>query len=259
MRNLLLAGAILSVLSAGCVSIGKFNVLKDRVLVLEKEKAALAQDLERVNARVENLNERVAEKTENLQKTGASFGADLDAIRDEQAKLTGRVEQLEFRVENLVRQTQVLIDTMDEKLGTSVAALPKDLPQEKGALYDLGEQRLRGGMVKVARAIFREYVKRYPEDDKADDAQLFVAETYRTEKKCDVAIREYQMVHDKWPKGDMVAKALWQISACLLEQGDCAKARGVLEYLVDFAKSAPEAAEARAKLDELKKLGKKCR
>ena len=65
-------------------------------------------------------------------------------------------------------------------------------------------------------------------------------------------------MHDKYKDvpGAPVEKALLRISEALLKENDCRKAAGVLKYLVDYNKKAPEAEHAK---DLLKGLKKTCK
>lgn len=240
-------------LLGGCVTLNKFDALKERVEALEKEKAEIVERVKTGEGRLENLYGRFKESQDDLRKTGADQGATLDEVRQLIAEVNGKLEEMAWRTENQRQQVQAVIDVLDEKLGTTITVDPGTLPTEPGALFDLGTQRLSQGMAGKARSVFRLYVQRHPQEDKADDAQYGIAETYVLEKKPDLAIREYQALHDQYPKSELVPKALWRIAELLISQKECKKAEAVLKYLRDTQKKTPEAEKVPDQLKEMKK------
>lgn len=257
LRLLRLAAALLAVTAlGGCVTLSKFDVLKERVDALEKEKADLAERLSREETRLENLHNRIKESQDDLRKTGADQGATLDDLRQLLAELQGKLEEMAFRTENQRQQLQAIIDVLDQRFGTAITVAGGSLPEDKGALFELGTQRLSQGNANEARSVFRVYIQRDPKDERADDAQYAIAESYVLENKPDLAIREYQALHDQYPQSELIPKALWRIHELLVSQKDCKKAEAILKYLRDTQKKSPEAARVPDRIKELKKTCK---
>jgi len=249
-----LAAALLALATlGGCVTLSKFDVLKERVDALEREKAELAERLTREESRLENLHVRIQQSEGDLRKTGADQGATLDELRMQLAEITGKLEEMAFRTENQRQQLQAIVDVMDQRFGTAIAVAGGGLPEDKDALYQLATQRLTQGNANEARSVFRVYIQRDPKDDRADDAQYAIAESYVLENKPELAIREYQALHDQYPQSELVPKALWRIHEMLVSQKECKKATAILQYLRDTHKKSPEAARVPDRLKELKK------
>jgi TolA-binding protein len=249
-----LAAALLAVaLLGGCVTLSKFDVLKERVDALEKEKADLAERLTREESRLENLHTRIRESQDDLRKTGADQGATLDELRMQLASLSGKLEEMAFRTEGQRQQLQAIVDVLDQRFGTAITVAGASLPEDKDALFQLATQRLTQGNANEARSVFRVYIQRDPKDSRADDAQYAIAESYVLENKPDLAIREYQALHDQYPDSELIPKALWRIHELLVAGKDCKKATAILQYLRDTHKKSPEAARVPDRLKELKK------
>lgn len=249
-----LAGSLLGLPS--CVTLSKFNLLKERVDALEKEKALLADRMQRSEERLENLYTRLKESSDDLRVMGADQGATLDELRTMIAETSGKLEELSFRAENQRQQLQAVLDVVDERLGTSIAGTGEALPEDKTALFQAGRERLGQGLYNKARSVFRTFIQRFPKDENTDQAKFMIGESYFLEKKYDLAIREYQELHDQSPKGAMTSKALWRISECLVGMNDCKKAVAVLKYLRETQRKTPEGEKVP---DRLKELGKTCK
>ena len=252
----LVALALLSSVTSGCVTLSKFDALKERVDALEKEKALIAERLERQESRLETLHSKMTESQDDLRRSGADQGATLDELRVQLAEMGGKVEEMAFRTESQRQQLQAVLDVLDQRMGVTIAAAGGTLPEDKAALFELGTQRLSQGNANEARSVFRVYIQRDPKDERADDAQYAIAESYVMENKPDLAIREYQALHDQYPTSDLVPKALWRISELLIAQKECKKAEAVLKYLRETQKKSPEAAKVPDTLKELKKTCK---
>ncbi len=249
--SVVLVATILSGAS-GCVTLSKFHGLMERVDVLEKEKEQILDRLDRDEARMENLNSRVQEAQDEQRKAGASRGATLDDLQQVIAQTSGKIEEVNFHAEARRQQLQSIMDFLDERFGVSFTGDAAALPKDKDGLFKLGNDRLTQGMPRKARSILRLYKERYPKDERADDAQYLIAESYVQEKKFDLAVREFQVVHDQFSKSELVPKALWRIADSLVEQKQCKKAIAVLKYLRETQRKTPEAEKVPARLKELK-------
>ena len=249
-RGFVLAAAVLSL--GGCVTLSKFHALKERVESLEREKELLTERIERDEARMENLHVRVKDYEGEMRREGADRGASLDDLRTELQRVNGKLEELAFHGEARRQQLRSIMDFVDARFGVSFAVDAAGLPPDKDALFQLGTERMTQGKTSEARTILRTYRQRYEGDDRSDDALLLIAESYMTEGKPDLAVREFQALHDQFPKSELVAKALWRISDALVAQKECKKAIAVLRYLKDTQRRTSEAEKVPDRVRELK-------
>ena len=127
--------------------------------------------------------------------------------------------------------------------------------QECGA-FDAAYQKLQAGQYADARRLFRTYVQTFPQDDKADNAQYFVGESFYKEKDYDHAIAEFQKVIDTWPKGDMAENAYMGAGSAALEEMECRVAKVYLTELLKHFPQSQFAKTAKAKLETIAKKAK---
>ena len=125
--------------------------------------------------------------------------------------------------------------------------IPASAPQE----YRDGIELLRRGDNGGAIQKLREFLRKSPKSDLADDAQYWIGEAYYANRDYNRAILEFNEVLLRYPKGDKVPAALLRQALAFAELGDKVDARLVLQKLVSEHGDAPEAEKGRQKLAEL--------
>jgi tol-pal system protein YbgF len=126
-------------------------------------------------------------------------------------------------------------------------AVPASAPAE----YRQGLDLLRSGDFPAAIQKLREFLRKSPKADLADDAQYWIGEAYYANRDYNRAILEFNEVLLRYPKGDRVPAALLRQAFAFAELGDKVDARLVLQKLVSEHGDSPEAAQGRQKLAEL--------
>jgi len=99
-----------------------------------------------------------------------------------------------------------------------------------------------------AIAGFKNFVKKYPKSDLADDAQFWIGESYMALKQYEQAILAFQIVKKKYPKGNKVPNAILRQALAFYEIKDKTSARLLLKRLIKKYPKSSEAKIAKAKL-----------
>jgi len=110
---------------------------------------------------------------------------------------------------------------------------------------------MRRGKQGEAIPQFREFLRKNPKSDYADDAQFYIGECYYSTKDYNRAILEFNEVLLKYPKGEKVPPALLRQASAFAELGDKVDARLILQKLVGEYPNSEEAARARQMLPQL--------
>jgi len=129
----------------------------------------------------------------------------------------------------------------------SSIAVPASAPPEFRDAVDLMRRGDNNGAIQK----LREFLRKSPKSDLADDAQYLIGEAYYANRDFNRAILEFNEVLLRYPKGDRVPAALLRQALAFAELGDKVDARLVLQKLVSEHGSAPEAEKGRQKLAEL--------
>jgi tol-pal system protein YbgF len=112
-------------------------------------------------------------------------------------------------------------------------------------LYSTARDALQRGSLSTARAGFEAFVRSYPRDSRAADAQLSVGETYEKGKELDKALAAYQEVLELYPNSSRAPTALLRSAKIEDGRGNRDRSRSMLNQLVTAYPRAPEAAQAK--------------
>ncbi len=115
-------------------------------------------------------------------------------------------------------------------------------------LYDQAYKDLTRGNYSLALLGFREYLRRSPASDLADNAQYWIGECYYAQRDYDPAIQEFLKVQKNYPREDKVPAALLKTGFSFLQLEDRASARRYLNQVVEQFPNSEEAVSARNKL-----------
>jgi len=125
-------------------------------------------------------------------------------------------------------------------------------PPEAQDEYKLALRALNDQQYDKAVQQFRNFQRKYPNSDMADDAQYWIGESYFNQKDYNRAILEFNDVL-KYRRGDKVPAALLRQAQAFLEIGDRTDARLILQKLVN---DYPNSEQARDAKDRLQALGR---
>ena len=119
-------------------------------------------------------------------------------------------------------------------------------------MYDLSLQQLRRGSLATARVGFREFLRAYPNHERAADALFYVGETWASEN-ADSAAAVYQQVVKSYPNSPRAPSALYKLGLLAEQRGDKAAAR---TYYARVIAGYPRSDEANLAHDKLQRLGR---
>ncbi len=195
---------------------------------------------------------------------------DLDSVR-------GQFEQLKFQSESGGKLQEMMrrLDALDQRVAaleqSRAAAVPgmlggdpgapgaggqapaevETVPASAPAEYKQGMEALRNADYQGAIQKLREFLRKSPKSELADNAQYWIGEAFYAQRDFNRAILEFNEVLLRYPKGDKVPAALLRQAFAFAELGDNVDARLVLQKLTSEHPDAPEAERGRQKLAEL--------
>lgn len=177
----------------------------------------------------------LAEQRDILLSTRATTGNTTQELFDLMGRLQGRLDEVLGRFE------QVSARTAPPPAAAPAAGDPNQL-------YDQAGQDITQGRYGLALQNYREFVRRFPTSDLADNAQYGIGEAFFAQSQFDSAATEYAKVETGWPKSDKVAAALYKRGLSRERQGARADARKLFEELVRRFPESGEAQLARERL-----------
>ena len=283
--SLVIALALICATIVGCASQKDVLILDERLMLLERQN----QELQRQNSDMQKLVQKelavVGETSQTTETTlrskYATLGAQMDTLQEDSRRLSGRLEEIEYQLNQKLATFEKDHQKIDE-LSLQSAKLEKRLMEieqylnlgsggpkptagvssksdaagspEKSTtddqLYNEAKQAYDKGSLDKARQGFQQLIKTFPKSANADNAQFWIGESYYREKWYEKAILEYQTVIEKYPNGNKVPAAMLKQGLSFLALGDKSNARLILKELEKKYPNSNEAKVAATKLTE---------
>jgi tol-pal system protein YbgF len=287
MKSVVLANLAGLVFLMGCATQNEIKSIDTRLNELEVRNAETRRKSEALKSDLEVR----AEDEQALRHQSASLRAKLEALNEEIRALNGRIEELEHRlnrqqqtetegvkagegqIAELAKSTKAndkRIYQIEQYLNfePSVQQAPAKKPGEKTTakivpagqaktglsedeIYRMAKQAFDQGDSDAARKKFQELIEKFPNSERADNAQFWIGEIYYREKWYEKAILEYQKVIENYPTGNKVPASLLKQGLAFLNLGDKTNSRLILEELI---KKHPKSNEAKIAKDKVKSL-----
>jgi len=118
--------------------------------------------------------------------------------------------------------------------------------------YNANLALFRNEKYEKAIAGFKDFVKKYPKSDLADNAQFWIGESYMGLKQYEQAILAFQKVIKSYPKGNKAANAMLRQAIAFYEINDKISSKLLLKKLIKKYPKSPEAKIAEKKLKTIK-------
>jgi tol-pal system protein YbgF len=257
MRNL--APALFAALSFAVLSCLPPSQMRQ----VESNNAALRAQVDSLRLQMQRLRNTVAKAElagvkaeEATLRMHADNELRLNQFAEQIRVLNDRVEDLDNRVSNMPGKLRLASEkpaagNANPPAGSGVEAKSTEAHAEEAKkLYDTAYQDLVRGQSELAREGFQEFLRKYPQSSLADNAQYWIGESYYAQKNYTRAAAEFSEVPTKYPSSDKVAAAMLKRAYALLAINRTADGKALLEQVIKQFPAAPEAALAKAKLQE---------
>jgi TolA-binding protein len=227
------------------------------------EGQTLRKDVDRIQGSLPRLQKVLDEATGLLARNSADLGAEVNTLGDEQKKLAGLVMEASRYAQDVrdesKRQEQRIaeLERRLAELEGKTELSNKSAPQ----LFDEGMAAMQSREFEQARSLFRTLIAKYPQDTKADDAQLQRGEAYFRERKFQESLGEFQRVFEKYPTSSLADDAAYRAGEAAEELRWCTDARAYYGLLVKKWPRSELTRRAKARDATLKKASgdkKKC-
>jgi tol-pal system protein YbgF len=242
-------------------------------------KTLVQQSLDGVN----QLNGQMGSLQKVVQEVQANTGSSISSVTQTTQGLQDNLQEVQARVGKLSQQMtdmQNLLQSIDAKVSGNAPAggpspgapmAPGTTPPAAGAagpgpatsmpsgmpgisadtLYQNALRDFTGGKYDLSRQEFSDYMKNFPANDLASNAQFYLGEIYYAQNDFNNAIASYDTVLTNYPRSFKLAASLYKKGMAELELGLKASAvRDLREVERRFAGS-DEARRAQAKLREI--------
>lgn len=226
--------------------------LEARVDKLDKDlRAEQKAQAEKLDQQLPRIDQKVAEVTKALdsldqasRRSGADTSVQLQKVIEDLAQLRGQVEAYTHSLDQL----QDRAAAADRKPADDV---PR--PTDKKEFFALAQSKAKAGDTQAARALYLDFIRRWPKDDLAGDAHFAVAESYYAQDNCPEALPEYGQLIKSFGKSRSVPLAYVRSGDCFARLKNPEAARLAYEQVVKDYPRSGEAKLAQKGLASLRK------
>lgn len=253
-------------LAAGCALKGDVRKVELQVEALRAEQARSGSEaaarIDTIRALLAAVQQALTQQQAYLVQMRGDTRTDLLAVQQQLVQvqeLTGqsqqRLSELRTRIEERAQQPVPVLDTSRGAGGAVGPPVgPSGNPAGPGPeqMYDVSLQQFRRGSLATARLGFREFLRVFPNHERAPDALFYVGETWASES-ADSAAAVYQQVVRTYAKSPRAPSALYKLGLLAEQRGDKTAAR---TYYSRVISSYPRSDEANLARDKLQRLGR---
>jgi len=274
----LLLPALAAAPLAGCwVPVERGRQMEARIQRLEVESREQARVLEeqvkektvQVDRKLKEVQAKLDELNTTARAKGADLGVAVGKLQDELTRVKGDLETQAHQLAQLDQQVQAVAKETDTRLASlkGTGALDEAMarqkladlarPDDRAAVLALAQKEDSGGDKGVARELYLHYVKRWPRDDRADEAGFRAGEILASQGRWREAVVVFGKVAEDHPKSVKAGPALLQVAEGMVQLERKEDARAFLEQVMAEHPKTEAATRAKARLAELFPPGKK--
>lgn len=224
---------------------------------LEQSLQKKERQLEGKIAELEDVLERA---TRVVTRNSADVGAQVEALREKLASVKGELAEVQHKLETLTKemesQRKELEDRMERvarKAGMDMAVDPEEIPETKDEHFQLAQDDFAAEKHSRARALYREFLSRYPNDRRAAEAKLKIGLGYLEQDQPASALGELRNVIAEHGKSDQVDPALFGMAQAFWKLNACTDAKDALRALMKRRPSRELQNKARSLMREIQR------
>ncbi len=277
-RALPLAVCLVAALAAtGCVSTQDIEGLQSQLSDIQRQMLLLQKQAQEAPSKQEvaTLGSNVGQQMQGLLRTEADMQVKLQDLSGQIEALQAKLEDTNYRLSQLSQQiattNQELKSFRNQPAAPQAAPAPSDngeappqaqqpAPAPNGgggagidpkSLYDAAYNDYLKGNFDLGVREFQEYLANFPATDLSDNAAYWIAESYYRQRRFRQAIDQFDVVLNRYPKGDKVPSALLKKGYSLLELGQRPQGVVQLQHVIRQYPTSDEANLARQRLREV--------
>jgi len=204
-------------------------ILELRGRIAEQEKKLADRDAEWAG-RLDRL--------ESAQRGGLELANQIEALRQEIAKLRGQMDQLANEMAQQQKRGRDLYADIDARLKklepstVSVEGRPATVDRGEQSAFDTALGQFRASDFRSAAASLQAFIARYPQSPYVAAAHYWLGNSHYQLKDYKSAIAAQQIVVDKHADSVRAPEALLNIAASQIELNDRRSARATLQRII---------------------------
>lgn len=223
-------------------------------------------DDEEARRQINNLTVKTNERLDTSAKAQFELANQIQALREESARLRGQVESLTYELESAKKRQQDFYVDLDGRLRKieAPAHTPEAKPADDGKTiaprvaasdpaaesrdYEAALNLFKANKLKESASAFDSFTKTYPESSLTPSAQYWLGNAHYALHDCKKAIDAQKLLLSKWPNHAKAPDATINIATCQQELGDVKASKATLEIVLSKYPDSPAAVIAKQRL-----------
>ncbi|MFW6197949.1 MAG: hypothetical protein ACOC5B_03715, partial [Myxococcota bacterium] len=151
---------------------------------IEEERTQLQEEVERAQAKVAELGEVLEQATSVVKRNSADLGQEVRQTKERIDALEGKIDELNHELEQMDKElgeqreeTEERITSFARRAGVDMALDDSEIPEDREAHFEAARESLDAEEHSKARALLREYLRRYADDDRAHEARYMLGKS----------------------------------------------------------------------------------
>ncbi len=200
---------------------------------------------------IDKLQTTIQKQQADSGTRGDQFSGQIQSLNDSIDELKARLGKVSKQLEDLQASQQTLAAQTAQSAQAAQAVQQQQQAPPPDVLYNNGLRDYNAGKMDLASQEFQDYMKFYPSTDLAGNASFYLAEIEFKGGNYAQAAKDYDKVIENFPAGNKVAAAHLKKGYAFAELGQKDAAAAELQTLIQRFPRAPEATQAREKLQQL--------
>ncbi len=262
-----------------------FGAASKEMQELQRDVAQLQEQVRTLQSTVDKQNGTIVELLHQLQESNARTVAALNQlsgtaleklgsqiqrglepmnrvptevrnVQNDTTELKAQVSELTVTMNKIMQQLNDVNNSI-KVLQAPPAAPPASAntpppPPPASTLWSNARRDYSGGKMDLALSGFQDFLKYYPTDPMASQAQFFVGQIHYSMVQYDVAAQDFDAVVERYPENEVTSQAQFMKAKSLVQSGK--KPEGIKEYKAVVSKY-PGSEAAKQATEQLKALG----
>lgn len=224
-------------------------------------------DDEEARRQIKDLTIQTSERFDTLSKAQFELVNQIQALREENARLRGQVETLNYELDATKKRQQDFYIDLDGRLrklepqlaaeqkpveGTAAVAGPAQKPaadpEAETREYESALNLFKGGKFKQAASAFETFNKARPDSALAPNAQYWLGNAHYAQRDCKKSMEAHRHLVSKWPQHPRAPDALMNVATCQQDLGDGKGARSTFQAILKNYPDSKAAGTAKQRL-----------
>lgn len=246
----------------GCATRKEIVQFKNDTDYLRSKIDTLSVQNNNLREKIEKLNSKITEFIQESNRQRADLLTEIGTLKEMSQYIDSKLEDNITQFNRVVNRSNPGIELQSSTTHPTSTSSPKESIDSIGSpklsfdaqtLYNNAYLDLTRGDYKLALVGFNDFLKYFPENDLAVNAQYWIGECFYAQGLYHIAFDEFQNVIIRYPNGSKVPAALLKMGYSANKMGDKENAKKYLQMVIQKFPHSEEARLAKQQLETFNK------